>query len=303
MSSRSTGRPSLCYHPRSRSPRRSGTPVIFPITAEETSDGWWSPRKGKGGEGASAAEGGLVSREGCPLLLVQRLMGEERQRGRSVGAGRETLCNVSLRTPMAARPAKGSGGTYTCVARPPRPFPGFPPPPSVVRHLVRRAGDGSSVTVPSAGCHCQARVMRRRGTRGSTCVFGEGETRVWSRTGSWGWRHNGRRDIDTMSFGEWCGRSERVWYGASRDGDVCPFVTRGLGLVLSVRCAAAETFLDGTLMTRAANRGMMGRGGQRPEGSRNPSSRNDRRDRRQKEVRPKRSLFWSHSHRDWPESS
>lgn len=57
-------------------------------------------------------------------------------------------------------------------------------PPSVVRHLVRRAGDRLSVTVPSAGCHCQARVMQRCGTRGSTCVFGEGETWVWSRTGS-----------------------------------------------------------------------------------------------------------------------
>lgn len=136
------------------------------------------------------------------------------------------------------------------------PFPGVPPPPSVVRHLVHRARDGSSATVPSAGCHCQARAMRRRGTRESTCVFGEGKARVWGRMGSWGWRRNGRLVVDTESFGEWCRRFARVrvWYGTSRDGDVRPFVTRRLGLVLSVRCAAAETLLAGTLMIRAANR-------------------------------------------------
>lgn len=69
--------------------------------------------------------------------------------------------------------------------------------------------------------------------------------------------------IDTKSFGDWCRRSARVWYGTSRDDDVCPFVTRGLGLDLSVRCTAAETSLAGTLMIRAANCEMMGRGGQR----------------------------------------
>lgn len=90
----------------------------------------------------------------------------------------------------------------------------------------------------------------------------------------------------------------RVWYGTSRDSDVCPLVTRRLGLSLSVQCAAANTLRAGTLMIHAANRGIMRRDGQRPKGSHNPS-RNDRRDRGQKEVKPKRSLFRLSSYRDW----
>lgn len=75
VSSRSTARPSLYYRPQSRSLRRWGIPVPFPITAERTSDVWWCPRKGKEGEGVSAAEWGVVRRKGCPLLLVRRITG------------------------------------------------------------------------------------------------------------------------------------------------------------------------------------------------------------------------------------
>lgn len=71
MSSRSTARPSLCYHPQSR------TPSHFLLRQRERAMGGRALERGraKGGERASAAEWGVVSREGCPSLLVRRLTG------------------------------------------------------------------------------------------------------------------------------------------------------------------------------------------------------------------------------------